>query len=126
MNSFTVSTTLNHIPPFFKALFPNPTLPIETWSLIFKSLMTTKKMMRTGSRNYLNRKITAMGSGIFELLLVWIALLITRTHITRSGFSDTLFIFGSKEQADPVSYMFVELISPLYDEDLGTTNHCRT
>ncbi|KAJ0703088.1 hypothetical protein HanPI659440_Chr14g0547031 [Helianthus annuus] len=29
MNSFTVSTTLNHIPPFFKALFPNPTLPID-------------------------------------------------------------------------------------------------
>ncbi|MFS8006608.1 hypothetical protein Hanom_Chr14g01251191 [Helianthus anomalus] len=37
-----------------------------------------------------------------------------RTHITRSGFSDTLFVFWSKEQADSVSCMFVELISLLY------------
>ncbi|KAF5804680.1 hypothetical protein HanXRQr2_Chr05g0199931 [Helianthus annuus] len=35
-------------------------------------------------------------------------------HITKSGFSDTLFVFGSEEQADPVSCMFVDLISPLY------------
>ncbi|KAJ0522115.1 putative molybdenum cofactor sulfurtransferase [Helianthus annuus] len=46
------------------------------------------------------------------------------SHITKSGFSDTLFVFGSEEQADPVSCMFVDLISPRTLNTLTNKNHC--
>ncbi|XP_035837367.1 mitochondrial amidoxime-reducing component 1-like isoform X2 [Helianthus annuus] len=37
---------------------------------------------------------------------------------------DTLFVFGSEEQADPVSCMFVDLISSLTLNTLANKNHC--